>query len=130
MPSKMFVLRVVAAAALLPGAMAMPALSAAPSIADNSASDTAPNVLPGDGNTPTSPASDIEDARVTAQIRGALAADKSLSEAAHNVSISTNPQAVILRGSVNPGEKDRVEAVASQLAGTRQVLDQLLVKDL
>jgi hypothetical protein len=124
------ILGTVVVAVLLPGAMAMPAMAAAPAIADNSPSDSAPNLLPGDANTPTAPASDIEDARVTAQIRGAIAADKSLSDLAHNVSISTNPQAVILRGSVKAGEKDRVEALASQLAGTRQVLDQLLIKDL
>jgi hyperosmotically inducible protein len=120
----------VVAVAVLTGVMPMVALAAPPTVPDNSASNAAPNVVPGDANTPTAPANDVDDARVTAQIRVALAADKSLSESAHNVSISTNPQAVILRGSVNPGEKDRVEAVASQLAGTRQVLDQLLVKDL
>ncbi|HEY4972726.1 MAG TPA: BON domain-containing protein [Steroidobacteraceae bacterium] len=130
MRGKLSLVGVVMMAAVLAGAMPGPAAAAAPAIADNSASDAAPNVLPGDGNTPTGAASDIEDARVTAAIHGALAADKSLSELAHHVSISTNAQAVVLRGSVQPGEKDRVEAVASQLAGTRQVVDQLLVKDL
>ena len=129
MGGRLFVLRIAAAAILLPGAMTMPASAAEPSIPDNSASDSAPNRLPGDANTPTAPANDIEDARVTAQIRTALAGDKSLSALAHNVTIATNPQAVVLRGSVTPEEKDRVEALGSQYAGARQVIDQLLVKD-
>jgi hyperosmotically inducible protein len=130
MHGNFFVLRVAAAAVLLPGAIAMLAEATEPSIPDNSASNSAPNLQPGDANTPTAASSDIEDARVTAQIRTALASDKSLSALAHHVSIATNQQAVVLRGSVKPEEKDRVEAVASQYAGTRQVLSQLLVKDL
>jgi osmotically-inducible protein OsmY len=129
MHTKFFALQVAVAAVLLPGAMMMPALAAEPSIPDNSASDSAPNRLPPDANTPTAPAHDIDDARVTAQIRSALKGDKSLSPQANNVTIATNPQAVVLRGSVQPGEKDRIEALAQQFAGTRQVLDQTLVID-
>ncbi len=104
-------------------------MAADSSIPDTSASDAAANLVPADAGTPTAPASDIDDTRVTAQIRSALAGDKSLSSMAHNVTISTNQQAVTLSGQVNSAEKDRVEALASQYAGTRQVVSQLLVKD-
>ena len=46
------------------------------------------------------------------------------------MSVATNQQAVVLRGSVLPGEKDRIESLAEQYAGTRQVVDQLLVRDM
>lgn len=123
-------LEVVAAAVLLPGAMTIPAIAAEPPVASNAAADAAPPVLPGDASTPTAPAHDVDDAKVTAQIKIALAGDSSLSAQAHEVSVATNPQAVTLRGSVMPGEKDRIEALAQQYAGTRQVVDQLLVRDL
>ncbi len=119
--------RVITAA--IAATIALPIVAADSPIPDNSASDAAVNLLPADAGTPTAPASDIEDTRVTAQIRSALAGDKSLSSMAHNVSIATNQQAVVLRGQVSSGEKDRVEALASQYAGTRQVVSQLLVKD-
>jgi BON domain len=122
-----FVLEVAAAVVLLPAFMSMPAVAVEPSIPDNSASDTAPNLLPGDASTPTAPAHDIEDTRVTAQIRTALNNDKSLSAQAQNVTIATNPQAVVLRGSVKAEDKDRIETLAEQFAGTRQVVNQLLV---
>jgi osmotically-inducible protein OsmY len=130
MGGRILLVRIAASSILLASAMGMLASAAGPSIPDNSASDSAPNRLPGDASTPTAPADDIEDQRVTAQIRTALAGDKSLSALAQNVTIATNPQAVVLRGSVKPEEKDRVEALASQYAGTRQVINQLLVKDL
>jgi hypothetical protein len=123
-------LEVVAAAVLLPGAMSMPAMAADPLVPSNAASDAAPPVLPGDASTPTAPAHDVDDAKVTAQIKTALAGDSSLSAQAHDISVLTNQQAVTLRGSVMPGEKERIESVASQFAGTRQVVDQLLVRDL
>jgi uncharacterized lipoprotein YbaY len=122
-------LEVVAAAVLLPGAMTIPALAADPAVASNAASDAAPPVLPEDASTPTAPAHDVDDAKVTSQIKIALAGDSSLSAQAHEVSVATNPQAVILRGSVMPGEKERIETVAGKFAGTRQVVDQLLVRD-
>jgi hypothetical protein len=123
-------LEVVAAAVLLPGAMSIPAMAADPAVPSNAASDAAPPVLPGDASTPTAPAHDIDDAKVTAQIKTALAGDSSLSAQAHDISVLTNQQAVTLRGSVMPGEKERIESVAGQFAGTRQVVDQLLVRDL
>ena len=129
MNGKLLALEVAVAAVLLTGAMSMPAIAADPVIPDNSASNAAPNVVPGDANTPTAPAHDVDDAKVTAQIRSALASDKSLSTQGHDVSVATNQQAVVLRGSVRPGEKDRIVALAGQYAGTRQVVDQLLIID-
>jgi hypothetical protein len=132
MRRKSIAVGLLAAAVTLAGASAMPTLAGAaePSIPDNSPSDSAPNLLPADASTPIAASSAIDDVRVTAQIRSALTGDKSLSALAHSVNVTTNQQAVILRGLVNPDEKDRVEALASQYAGTRQVVDQLLVKDL
>jgi osmotically-inducible protein OsmY len=130
MHSKFFSLEVAAAAVLLPGTMMMPAHAADSSIPDTAASDAAPVLVPADANTPTAPAHDIDDAKVSAQIRSALASDPSLSSMARNVTVATNPQAVVLRGSVLPGEQSRIESLAGQYAGTRQVIDQLLVKDL
>ena len=128
--TRFFGLGVVAAAVLLPGAMMMPALAADPLVASNAASDAAPPVLPEDASTPTAPGNDTDDQKVTAQIKIALAGDESLSPQAHEVSVATNQQAVVLRGSVLPGEKDRVESLAGQYAGARQVIDQLLVRDM
>jgi len=118
-----------AGAMLTAAAIAMPVIAADAPIPDTSASDAAPNLLPADAGTPTTPANDIEDQRVTAQIRTALAADKSLSAPSRNVSIATNQQAVVLRGAVSSADKDRIETLASQFAGTRQVVSQLAVKD-
>jgi hypothetical protein len=119
----------ITAAVLLPGFMAMPSFAADPTIPDNSSSNVAPVVLPGDANTPTAPANDIDDIQVTAQIRSVLNADASLSRRARDVTIATNPAAVVLRGSVTSAEKDRIESVAEQYAGTRQIVNQLLVRE-
>jgi hypothetical protein len=119
MPTKSVVLAAAAAAVLLPGFMVMPAIAADPL-----------NLVPEDASTPTAPAHDIDDTRVTAQIRSALISDKSLSMQAHHLTIATNSQAVVLRGSVRSDEKDRIEALAQQFAGTRQVVNQLLVQDM
>lgn len=51
----------------------------------------------------------------------------SLSTQAHNVTIATNQQAVVWRGPVKPGENDRIESLAGQFAGTRQIVNQLPV---
>jgi osmotically-inducible protein OsmY len=109
--------------------IALPVVAMDGAIPDTSASDAAPTLSPADAGTPTAPANDIDDRRVTAQIRGALAGDKSLSAPARNVSIATNQQAVVLRGSVSSADKDRIETLASQFAGTRQVVSQLLIKN-
>ncbi len=129
MRSKFFAFEITAAV-LLPGFMAMPAMAADPAIPDNSASDTAPILQPEDANTPTAPADDTDDLQVTAQISSALNGDDSLSARARSVTIATNPDAVVLRGSVSSAERDRIESLAEQFAGTRQVVNQLLVRDM
>jgi len=93
------------------------------------ASDPAGNLKPADSSTPTGPASDIDDRRVTAEILQALLADKSLSVLAQRVQVVTNQDAVILRGAVQSGELDRIEALAAQYAGSRQIDNQLTVAD-
>ncbi len=130
MKTRLLALVVVTAAVLLPGAMTIPALAADPVIASNAASDAAPDMKPADANTPTVAASDIDDQKVTVRIKIALAGDNTLSPQAHEVSVATNPQAVILRGSVSSGEKERINSVAEQYAGARQIIDGLLIRDM
>jgi osmotically-inducible protein OsmY len=52
-----------------------------------------------------------------------------LSEEAKNVTVAVNPQAIILRGSVSSTDVDRIETLAEQFAGVRQVDNQLSVRD-
>jgi osmotically-inducible protein OsmY len=130
MNSRFFALEVVAAAVLLPGAMTMPAFAADPVIPNNVASDTASDMKPADANTPTVAANDIDDQKVTVRIKIALAGDNTLSPQAHEVSVATNQEAVILRGSVSSSEKERINSVAEQYAGARQIIDELLVRDM
>jgi hyperosmotically inducible periplasmic protein len=115
-------LRLVAAAVLLQGAIALPAAAAEPST-NNSAGD----LKPADASTPTTAANDSDDRRVTEQIRQALLADKSFSVLAQRVQIATNQSAVILRGAVRSAEVNKIEALAAQFAGTRQIDNQLTV---
>ena len=116
-------LRLVAAAVFLQGAIALPAAAAEPVGADNSAA----NLKPADSSTPTVAASDSDDRRVTGQIRQALLADKSLSVLAQHVQVATNQDAVILQGAVRSKELNRIEALAAQYAGSRQIDNQLTV---
>jgi hyperosmotically inducible protein len=116
-------LRLVVAAVLLQGAIALPGAAAEPVGTDNSAA----NLKPADSSTPTVAASDSDDRRVTAQIRQALLADKSFSVLAQHVQIATNQDAVILRGAVGSKELNRIETLAAQYAGSRQIDNQLTV---
>ena len=130
MKTRLFALEVITAAVLLPGMMTIPAFAGGPLIASNAASDAATDMKPADGNTPTVAANDIDDQKVTVRIKIALAGDNTLSPQAHEVSVATNPQAVILRGSVSSGEKERINSVAEEYAGARQIIDELLVRDM
>lgn len=68
------------------------------------------------------------DLELTARIRRAITADKTLSTNAHNVKIITNEGHVILRGPVSSQqEKDRVAAIARESAGTDNVTVQIEV---
>jgi osmotically-inducible protein OsmY len=99
-------------------------------IAPTGAGDPGGNLKPADSSTPTGPAGDIDGRRITAQILQALLADKSLSVLAQRVQVVTNQDAVILRGAVRSGELDKIEALAAQYAGSRQIDNQLTVADL
>ena len=113
-----------AAAALLPGALPTVALAGGPENATNPTS-----LQPADANTPTQASGSLDDNRVTQQIRAALMADGSLSAEAKGVDVRTNADAVTLRGAVTADEKDEIEHVASQYAGVRQVASQLQVRN-
>ena len=115
---------VLASAVLLPGVLSAPAFALEPETAVNTT-----DKLPEDASTPVHAANDIDDIRVTEQIRSALREDSSLSPEAKYVAVATNPQAVILRGAVSSSDVDRIEALAQQYAGSRQVDNQLMVAD-
>ncbi len=91
---------------------------------------TPSDLEPQDANTPLRASQDSQDLQVTAQIRSALAADSSLSVFAKNVGVSTNSDAVILRGAVRSNEVDAVEALAQKYCGARQIVNELSVDDL
>jgi osmotically-inducible protein OsmY len=79
--------------------------------------------------TPADQANTADAIQVTASIRKAVIADKSLSAAAHNVKIVTRGNTVTLRGPVaSSAEKDRIAVLARQNAPGKDVLDQLTVK--
>ncbi len=66
------------------------------------------------------------DIAITRNIRRALMKDKSLSMAAHNVTIITKEGKVTLKGRVDSAaEKQTVESAASNVAGAGNVDDQL-----
>jgi osmotically-inducible protein OsmY len=85
------------------------------------------SLQPGDASVRTVASKNRDDLEVTAQIRQALATAPSLSDLARGVQVATNSDAVILRGVVEPEEQDRVDSLAQQFAGARQIIDQLTV---
>jgi osmotically-inducible protein OsmY len=107
---------------LLLGASALPLLAAEP------AAGTPASVQPSDATVRVGASNNSDDLRVTAQIRQALTGDPSLSDLAHSVQVATNADVVILRGVVEPAEKDRVDTLAQQFAGARQIIDELTVR--
>jgi hyperosmotically inducible periplasmic protein len=69
------------------------------------------------------------DRDITQQIRKAIVNDKSLSTYAHNVKIITQNGQVTLKGPVrSDGEKQAVEAKATEIAGAGKVTSELDVK--
>ena len=114
MSIKLLVPGIIASAVLLPGALPEAAFAQ----------------QPGDANVPTHASGRVEDSRVTEQILEALAADTSLAGSARSIDVATNQDAVILRGAVATVEdKDRIETVAGQYSGARQVNSQLTIRD-
>jgi osmotically-inducible protein OsmY len=85
---------------------------------------------PGDANVPLHASNRADDQRVTDQIRKALASDDALSPAAKSVEVAINEQMVVLRGAVSSvDDKERVETIAGQYAGARQVDSELTLRD-
>ena len=80
----------------------------------------------GETKTPADQSENEVDRTITQNIRQALIADDSLSTNAKNVKIITNDGTVTLRGPVkSEEEKAAVEAKAKQVAGVKQVDNQL-----
>jgi hyperosmotically inducible periplasmic protein len=82
----------------------------------------------GETRTPGDQSENEADRTITQNIRKALTADDSLSTNAKNVKIISNDGVVTLRGPVNSQkEKADIEAKAKQVAGVRNVDNQLEV---
>ena len=72
--------------------------------------------------------SSAEDREVVQRIRQALVADAALSTAAKNVTIDSDDDTVTLKGQVaNEQERAAVAAKAKQIAGDREVENELVV---
>ncbi len=94
------------------------------------ADNTATNAVDRDRSTvtPVDQSNDSSALRTTADIRRAVLNDKSLSTSAHNVKIITNGSAVTLRGAVaSAAEKERIDALARQIAAGKQVHNEISV---
>jgi hyperosmotically inducible protein len=71
---------------------------------------------------------DKSDLKLTAEIRRAVIADKSLSMNAHNVKIIAQDGKVTLKGPVeSAAEKKNVEGKADQIAGRKNVVSELQI---
>lgn len=95
------------------------------------ADNTAKNERDSSGETQTSgdQSNSPEDIKVTADIRRAVVADKSLSMTAKNVKIITANGMVTLRGPVNSAEeKATIASLAKSAAGEAKIDNQLEVK--
>ena len=69
------------------------------------------------------------DLALVQRIRQAIVKDKTLSVAAHNCKVITQKGHVRLRGEVKSDEeKGRVEAIATKIAGTGKVTNELTIK--
>jgi osmotically-inducible protein OsmY len=103
--------------------------NAAPT-AQTAPDNTGRNVRDRDGNTltPGDQSESKADLDLTQRIRQAIVADDSLSTTAHNVKIITTDGVVTLRGPVNSDqEKTKITAAAKNIAGVKQVENQLEV---
>jgi hyperosmotically inducible periplasmic protein len=99
--------------------------------ADPAADNTGKNQRDRSGQNPTSQdqSNNADDLKVTQAIRRAIVKDSNLSSNAKNVKIITGGGKVTLRGPVNSTEeKEKVEKVATDASGNRQVDNQLEVK--
>lgn len=113
------------ASILMLGLSAIPALAQTQAAPDNSGNNQVQNrtVTADQGK------NDKLDRMMTAKIRRAVVADKSLSMYAHNVKIVVVGGAVTLKGPVHSeAEKQTVADKATQVAGTGKVDNQITVK--
>ena len=105
---------------LMPGSFAQ--TQATP---DNSRSNNAQN----QSQTADQQNNKTSDRELTAKIRRAVVADKSLSTYGHNVKIIVTGGAVTLKGPVHSDdEKQKIAAKAGEIAGQDKVINQLTVK--
>ena len=113
------------APALLLSLLSLPAVAQTRTTPDNSANNRTQNQTA----TADQAKNDKSDREVTARIRRAVIADKSLSMYAHNVKIIVVAGAVTLKGPVHSeAEKQTVVEKAAQVVGADKVSDQITVK--
>jgi osmotically-inducible protein OsmY len=115
-------------AAALVVALAVAAWVPASRAADYPADNSGKNVRDRQDNarTPGDQSNSKSDMTITQEVRKAVVADKALSTNAHNVKIITKNGVVTLRGPVkSPEEKDTIAAKAKQVAGVKNVDNQL-----
>ena len=115
-------------AAALVVALAVAAWVPASRAADYPADNSGKNVRDRQDNarTPGDQSNSKSDMAITQEVRKAVVADKALSTNAHNVKIITQNGVVTLRGPVkSPEEKDTIAAKAKQVAGVKNVDNQL-----
>lgn len=115
-------------AAALVVALAVAAWVPASRAADYPADNSGKNVRDRQDNarTPGDQSNSKSDMALTQEVRKAVVADKALSTNAHNVKIITKNGVVTLRGPVkSPEEKDTIAAKAKQVAGVKNVDNQL-----
>jgi hyperosmotically inducible protein len=115
-------------AAALVVALAVAAWVPASRAADYPADNSGKNVRDrqDSARTPGDQSNSKSDMAITQEVRKAVVADKALSTNAHNVKIITKNGVVTLRGPVkSPEEKDTIAAKAKQVAGVKNVDNQL-----
>ena len=115
-------------AAALVVALAVAAWVPASRAADYPADNSGKNVRDRQDNarTPGDQSNSKSDMAITQEVRKAVVADKALSTNAHNVKIITKNGVVTLRGPVkSPEERDTIAAKAKQVAGVKNVDNQL-----
>ncbi len=98
---------------------------------ENAPDNTAKNKRDRSGETQTSgdQSNNPQDIKISAAVRKAVVADKSLSATAKNVKIITVNEVVTLRGPVKTAdEKTKIEQLAQSAAGNAKIDNQLEVK--
>lgn len=105
---------------LLPAAFAQP--QAAPDNSSNNKTQNQSQTADQQKNRPS-------DRELTAKMRRAIVADKSLSTYGHNVKILVNGGTVTLKGPVHSEEeKQKIVATAAEIVGPGKVTNQITVK--